>query len=297
VTDDTVTVPVTSGDSFHGALQVRSAATLDEVTLRLLERSAITLALLEAVERQVAEAERRSADEFLEQLAGRRLPTGEAARRQALAVGLDDSQPHVVLVVEPDTDRAERVRQWAAELVTSHGGLVGNVTGLLVVVVGAGLDLDALRRSRSKVGAVGIAGPATGVTDLASAYDDARACLTTLLALGHDDRFACAGDLGPFRYLLSTAGRGDAQRFVELTLGVLLDHDARRGTELVQTARDYLANGQRHSDTARALGIHPNTLYQRLSRIDKVLGPGWLHESRALDIQLALRVQALDSAS
>jgi DNA-binding PucR family transcriptional regulator len=62
---------------------------------------------------------------------------------------------------------------------------------------------------------------------------------------------------------------------------------------MVETLRSYLANGQRHADTARALGIHPNTLYQRLSRLDAILGKGWLHDSRRVDIELALRIRSI----
>jgi GAF domain-containing protein len=288
--DDTTTVPVTSGDIFYGTLQVHAHSPVDEGGVRLLERSAMTLALIEAVDRQVAEADRRSTDELLERLISRRLPSDEATRRRALAVGLDVTRPHVVLVLQPHETNTEAARRWARSLVESHGGAVGSVAGLLVAIVGAGCDVHA---SRSPGEAVGLGGPAVGLAELAAAYDDARACLHALLALGHRHRIAAAGDLGPFRFLLSSAGREDAQRFVSATIGSLLEHDARRGTALVDTMRAYLANGQRHADTARALGIHANTLYQRLSRLDAILGKGWLHGGRRVDIELALRIDQL----
>jgi DNA-binding PucR family transcriptional regulator len=39
--------------------------------------------------------------------------------------------------------------------------------------------------------------------------------------------------------------------------------------------------------------VHPNTVTQRLGRVDELLGPGWREPARALDVQLALRVVAL----
>jgi len=287
----TTTVRVTGGDSYYGELQVHANEHVDDGGLRLLERSAMTLALIEAVDSQVAEAERRSTDEFLERLVSRRLVADDATRRQAMSVGLDLSREHLVLVTQQDEADAEQVRRWARAIATTHGGVVGSVIGLVVAIVAA--DVEALRASESPGEAVGMAGPASGLTDLATAFDDARGCLRALQALGHRDRVAAAEDLGPFRYLLSSAGRADAQRFVELTIGPLLEHDARRGTSMVETLRCYLANGQRHADTARVLGIHPNTLYQRLSRLDAILGKGWLHDSRRVDIELALRIQSI----
>jgi sugar diacid utilization regulator len=58
----------------------------------------------------------------------------------------------------------------------------------------------------------------------------------------------------------------------------------------VATLAAYLENGQRPSTTAPALGVHVNTLYQRLAVIDRVLGPTW--RERALELQVLLRVRA-----
>jgi len=290
----TATVPVTGGEHYYGALQVDASTTPDDGTVRLLERSAMTLALIEAVERQVAEAERRTTDELLEQLVGRRLVADDATHRRALGLGLDLSRPHLVLVATPGEGGLEAFRVWARRLVTTYGGVIGSVAATLTVIVGAEAETD-LSDAPGPGEAVGRSGPATGVNELAAAFVDAQTCLRALQALGHRNRVAAAADLGPFRFLLSSSGRADAQRFVDHNIGRLLEHDARRGTSLVDTARCYLANGQRHADTARELGIHPNTLYQRLSRLDAILGPGWLHESRCLDIQLALRINDISA--
>ncbi|MGP5015028.1 helix-turn-helix domain-containing protein [Glutamicibacter ardleyensis] len=49
-----------------------------------------------------------------------------------------------------------------------------------------------------------------------------------------------------------------------------------------------------HARICAALHIHANTLYNRLERIDKLIGPGWKDSSRNLDLQLAMRLnQAL----
>jgi DNA-binding PucR family transcriptional regulator len=45
--------------------------------------------------------------------------------------------------------------------------------------------------------------------------------------------------------------------------------------------------------TATVLGVHRNTVRQRLDRIGGLLGEDWNTMPRKLDLQLALRVQAL----
>src|SRR5205807_7936040 len=52
----------------------------------------------------------------------------------------------------------------------------------------------------------------------------------------------------------------------------LADYDARRGTQLLQTLEGYLDGRGNVVGSSRALYIHPNTLRQRLSRIERVAG-------------------------
>ena len=124
-------------------------------------------------------------------------------------------------------------------------------------------------------------------------YDDAAACASVLTALGRDGECAGPEDLGPYRFLLARSGRQDVGRFIERTIGPLVEHDANRGAELVKTADVFLAAGRQHAAASADLNIHPNTLYQRLQRISRLLGEGWRFGDRALDMQLALRLHRL----
>ena len=64
-------------------------------------------------------------------------------------------------------------------------------------------------------------------------------------------------------------------------------HLAERAADLSGTR---VSAPARPSATAPALGVHVNTLYQRLAVIDRVLGPAW--RERALELQVLLRVRA-----
>ncbi|MGH9011293.1 MAG: helix-turn-helix domain-containing protein [Acidimicrobiia bacterium] len=41
------------------------------------------------------------------------------------------------------------------------------------------------------------------------------------------------------------------------------------------------------------LHVHPSTPYQRLARLDALLGPRWREEEHALEVQVALRLRAI----
>jgi DNA-binding PucR family transcriptional regulator len=60
--------------------------------------------------------------------------------------------------------------------------------------------------------------------------------------------------------------------FADRTLGEIRRHDEQRRTELLQTLRCYLDNHQNRAATGLALHVHPNTVTQRLQRIQVVSG-------------------------
>ncbi len=280
----TRTVPVSSSAVRFGTLRVSTSTPLEEESHRLLERAAMTIALVVAAERAATDAERRSAAELLEQLVAGEVEDTPAFERRARTRGLDLARSHTVAVADPRSAPA------LARLAARDGGLSGVVLGRAVGVLRT--RPDELRDQLTGATA-GLGGPAHGVAGLAAAHRDATACLTVLHALDRADVRAAPADLGPYRYLLSASGRADAQRFVRATIGPLLDHDARHRTDLTGTADAFLTQGRRHTATAAALTIHPNTLYQRLERIAEQLGETWRHGDRALDTHLALRLHRL----
>ena len=59
---------------------------------------------------------------------------------------------------------------------------------------------------------------------------------------------------------------------VDDVLGELVSHDRRRGTALFATLASYLRHGTSKTETAKALHLQRQTLYQRLSRIFEIIG-------------------------
>lgn len=296
--DGIATVPVASVDSYFGALQVSHGDGLDDAALRLLERSAMTIALVVASDKAVSDAERRSSAELLEQLLTRRIDDPVAFGRRARGLGVDLAAAYLVVSIDPGPTGDVVALAALEDLVRDTGGLAARLAGRVTAVV-RGDDLDAIRGRLVKLlpgATVGIGGPAAGPVALALAHRDAEACVVVMHALGRAGSCAGPEDLGPYRFLLSRAGRSDVDRFVRLTIGALVEHDTQRNTDLVATADAYLAGGRQHAAAATALCIHPNTLYQRLQRIETLLGTDWREGDRALDIQLALRLHRLADA-
>ncbi|WP_405004317.1 helix-turn-helix domain-containing protein [Kitasatospora purpeofusca] len=141
---------------------------------------------------------------------------------------------------------------------------------------------------------VGAGRPAAGPVALAGAYAEGLRCVRALRVLGRDGEGASAGSLGFLGVLLGDGH--DVSGFVGATLGPLLDYDARRGTELVRTLRAYFDCGGSLTRAKDELHVHVNTVVQRLDRVEVLLGRDWNGPERALELQLALRLQLLSGA-
>jgi DNA-binding PucR family transcriptional regulator len=98
--------------------------------------------------------------------------------------------------------------------------------------------------------------------------------------------------LGAYRYLvhleLDEAPRDRYSQSVEK----LIEYDRRGNACLVDTLERYLADRGRIAATARALFVHPNTVRQRLDRIERVAGLD-LKSEDLLSLELALKLVRL----
>jgi DNA-binding PucR family transcriptional regulator len=84
--------------------------------------------------------------------------------------------------------------------------------------------------------------------------------------------------------------------FVAATLAAVLEYDAKRGTDLTATLQAFFDAGSSPARAADVLGVHVNTVTQRLERVGRLLGRDWSSPQRALEVQLALRLHRLTGA-
>lgn len=136
--------------------------------------------------------------------------------------------------------------------------------------------------------ATGVAGGGRGLREAADAAQIAAALRPQGGALGYEQ-------LGAYRYLvhldLADTPRDRHWRGIE----ALLEHDRRRRTALLDTLERFLALRRSVVETARALYIHPNTLRQRLARIERVAGIDVATED-LLALELAVKLVRLHEA-
>ncbi|MGW1006561.1 helix-turn-helix domain-containing protein [Streptomyces sp. NPDC002520] len=305
---------VAAGGELLGALALRGHPDLDPVDQRTLERAAMVTSLLLLARRSAAEAEQRVRGELLDDLLDAHDRDPRLLRERARRLHADLDATHVVLAARLDgpaadaeEEAAARRRLWSAasHLAATRQGLAAARDGGTVLLLPLGTRdsaTDLARRTARDLGTavhqpvtVGASAPVTDLAahpdTVAAAYTEGRRCLDALHLLGRGGDGAAAEDFGFLGLLL--AGERDIGGFVERTIGPVVAYDRRRGTDLLRTLDAYFACAMSPARTKDALHVHVNTVAQRLERVGRLLGADWQSPSRALEIQLALRLHWL----
>ncbi|WP_437063124.1 helix-turn-helix domain-containing protein [Streptomyces sp. enrichment culture] len=305
---------VAAGGELLGALVLRGHPGLDPVDQRTLERAAMVTSLLLLARRSAAEAEQRVRGELLDDLLDARDRDPRLLRERAARLHADLDATHVLLAArldgpaaDADQEAAARRRLWSAasHLAATRQGLAAARDGGTVLLLPLAAGDSATELARRTARHLGTAvhesvtvGASPPVRDLAAhpdtvagAYAEARRCLDALRLLGRTGDGAAADDFGFLGLLL--AGDRDVAGFVDRTIGQVVAYDERRGTELLRTLDAYFACGMSPARTKDELHVHVNTVAQRLERVGRLLGDDWHTPSRALEIQLALRLHRL----
>jgi DNA-binding PucR family transcriptional regulator len=136
--------------------------------------------------------------------------------------------------------------------------------------------------------------PVARPAEIPALYATLRRALAVLGRLGVQGRIVGQDELAIYSTLFETHDRASLDNFLEATIGPLLAHDLKRGSELAATLLAYLDAHQNAKTTAQRLAIHVNTVRQRLATVEDLLG-AWGHASRALELHIALRLWRLST--
>ena len=79
--------------------------------------------------------------------------------------------------------------------------------------------------------------------------------------------------------------------YVDRMLGAVEAHDARRKHQLMPTLEALCANGGRKAETARALHLNRQALYDRIARLEEVLDSDLSDTRTLLALHLALQAR------
>jgi GAF domain-containing protein/sugar diacid utilization regulator len=274
------------------------AGRLDPLGVRAAEHASLVLALELLRQRTAAEVEQALRGELLaDLLAGAAVP---AVRDRAHRMGHDLAVPHRTIVARArgpvpaptGRSREELAQRAAAEAVRMTRRLrprplIASVRDTVVALWPDGLVAPAadevLRRAVAQTHAGGDAALAESPPDDAgfpAAYRTARGALALADDGGSADLLRLE-DLGVAGLLLQFAEPAALRRYAERTLGALRRYDAEHGAELVRTLRVHLDAGLDRRVTGEQLVVHPNTVSQRLRRIEVLTGLS-LRSSRAV---------------
>ncbi|QIJ64881.1 PucR family transcriptional regulator [Streptomyces sp. JB150] len=196
-----------------------------------------------------------------------------AALRTAL--GPRGDGPHAVVCVapwpSPDPDDAPSARAvpHTTALCTVPWGTTGQSLAALVRLRSTDVTAPALttasRLLREGARAAGVSEPRAGLAELGTSWQEASAAARAALAEPRLGPVAEWARVGPYRLL--TALPPEAVR--DPVVAPLLSPAHR---ELARTAETYLDRAGQAGRTAAELGIHRQTLYYRLSRVEQLTG-------------------------
>ncbi|MEU6230601.1 helix-turn-helix domain-containing protein [Streptomyces sp. NPDC047042] len=198
-----------------------------------------------------------------------------AALRTAL--GTRGEGPHTVVCVapwpsaDPDDAPSARTVPHATAVCTVPWGTAAQSLALLIRLRATDVPAPALaaasRLLKETEGGVaaGVGAPRTGLAGLGAAWQEASAAARAALAQPHLGPVAEWGAIGPYRLL--TALPPDLAQDPAVRTLLSPAHQ-----ELARTAEVYLDRAGQAGRTAAELGIHRQTLYYRLSRVEQLTG-------------------------
>jgi purine catabolism regulator len=310
-----VAAPVPNADaSAPGRLTALPVdAPLDAFASLAVDRAAGIVALALLRTRQEDELLARGRGDLLSELAGGRI-TPEQASARARAMGFGTRGGALLPVVARLAgQRVGRADSWTPAL----RGLERELAGLgvpalvgvdprdgeLLVVLGlrdaaereamaerAAALLHAAAQDQAgadAVVAVGAAGPWSAVAAALHETAESGAAATGLPAQLWYDATRMQLD----RLLWRWRDQDELAVYVDRMLGALVEHDARRKHQLMPTLEALCAHGGRKAETARALHLNRQALYDRIARLEDVLGVDVTDTHALLGLHLAIQAR------
>ncbi|MBV9795119.1 MAG: helix-turn-helix domain-containing protein [Actinobacteria bacterium] len=287
-------VPVRATDRPQAVLIVVAAQPIEALDERILYRVSAVATVLITHDVYVNDVSELGRMEFFSDVFDLGVDDLHLPRRAA-SLGLDMRGPVCVACVASDLPR-KRLAEITHAAVHPLGGMAAAYHSTVVAVV-PGKDAEqAAREIHDCVAArsnhptlVAGAGPVGRVGDWGTAQQEALKCLQAMQSLDRPDGAVSMSSLGFIGLVLGRGG--DPQRFIDGSIGALVDYDARRSSDLEHTLLTFLDCGSSSVAAAQPLHVHVNTVKQRLERISAILGPDWREPQRLLEIHLALRLR------
>lgn len=310
---DLLVTPLTAGEERVGLLCAGSQADRKfddedgDVARAIAHLAAVALKRLELIERLTNSNTVRDLFEAL--AAG---ATAFAARKAA-ELRCDLSQPYVIARAEPVRSVEQGSDQWRAAAEAIGRGFAalapraaveagpGPVRAVLPLSAALAEQPDELLQESRELGqragaVIGISELQLKSVDAPRAYREAVDGATIGRALLREGGAIAYSQLGAYRYLVHIPPEHAPRDQMRVAVDRLIHYDEKRHTALLDTLERYLAERGSVVESARALFIHPNTLRQRLGRIEDLTGLS-VESADLLSLELAIKLARLHWAS
>ena len=261
-----------------------------------LEHAATVLAMELARLASSAEAELRVRRDLVEELlAG--ADNDESVVQRAQALGLDLERPHRVVIIHGQgrsqgDDHLLHVVKLVARDIGAGSLLVGRGKSV-ILLTGAELDWQAFRESLvAELGGgrcrVAVGSPCQRPSEFPRSHREAQLA-ATLQNNGAAPEVLTWESLGIYGILSNIEDLTGVERFVQSQLGPLLEYDAQKNSNLVETLFHYLESGGNYAGASEALIVHRSTLKYRLQRIREIGRCDLSDPGTRFNLQLATR--------
>ena len=289
-------VAVIGGNDVLGAVLLFRRGELDELSIRTFERSATVIGVVLLSQERIEAAKTRDAASLLRDLVSFRQDEPALMRDRAERFGLDLSRPLSLLLLEVDALKGGYVARRLRTGVPIANVLVDEIDGVTALLCGATQAqqtvelLTALVRSEFGAGFRGVVSkPVRAVEEIPALCASLRRAINVLERIGVNGHIVGQNEMALYSVLFETHDSASLSAFLKATIGELIALDEKRGSDLLVTLLKYFDHNQNAKKTAAHLGIHVNTIHQRLASIEAVLG-NWGQATRALEIHIALRL-------
>jgi len=318
-----IVAPIRASGRQFGHLCLALAEAPDQAAVAAAEQAATVCALLLAIEEAAISATRRLQSEFVWDLLEGRIPDEAEAAVRARHLGHGFELPARVLLVQVvgleqlanaerwEAERLERARGQVAQALlhrieasTKRRPVLARRAELFAVIVpqpkrggpSSPRELGQIAVSAAPFSVVqqtaGVSGRVDSVSALPEAFRQAQFALSACSP--PREPVAVFDDLGVLQFLLAPAGRGDLDRFAQSVLGALLAYDRSHETQLVRSIEAYINADCNLKQAADTVFVHHKTMRYRLQRIHELTGLRLDHQEDRFQVQLALKILALD---
>jgi GAF domain-containing protein len=286
-----VAVPIVADDELLGLISAEGTIEVD-LARAAANQTAVAIKKIELIERLT---EKNLIKDFFEQLAGGNVLG--AVEGRAARLGCDLERKYLVVEVAPPDEAVEKALVAAApgslfdhRDESSRGLLRIPSTGELGLVE----RIQAAHAEIESPASIGISNSCTGAPSFQAGFEEAGHALLGSVIRGTPGVMTYE-ELGPYKYLLRMSFDSairDSQRDL---VAKIAEYDRQRQTSLLRTLEEFLRRRGNISATAEALYVHPNTLRQRLRRIQELSGLDLRKEDWLL-IEIAVKMVKLQEA-